>query len=201
MPIRPHEALKQDAVCMLIETFKPAAPYAFPLTLQIMGYSSVLDIANEGAYWRALNLSDGPILAQVVSTGTTDAPVLEAHLFSDDQSAADAARAKLRRMLSIDADKTLFYQFAQADSALWPLVESLRGLHNVLAESLFEALSLTIIEQQISLLAAQKGERWLVENYGQFVTHDGHRFYTFPQPAAIAQATPDELKPLKITNR
>jgi DNA-3-methyladenine glycosylase II len=188
---------------MLIDTFEPAAPYAFPLTLQVMGYSSVLDITHDSAYWRALNLPGGPRLAKVVSMGTTDAPQLEVYFLADSASPADmqGARVKLRRMLSIDKDNTPFYRFAQSDRALWPLIDSLRGLRNILAESLFEALALTIIEQQITLAAAQKGERWLVERCGQYVVHEGRRYYTFPQPAAIAEMTPDELKPLKITNR
>ena len=189
---------------ILIDTFRPAAPYAFPLTLQVMGYSSVLDIARDGEYWRALNLPSGPTIAQVVSKGTTDAPHLEAHLFADGESQAadiESARVKLGRMLSIDKDNSPFYRFAQSDSSLWPLIDPLRGLRNILAESLFEALALTIIEQQITLSAAQKGERWLVERCGQSVVYEGRCYYTFPPPAAIAIMTPDELKPLKITNR
>jgi DNA-3-methyladenine glycosylase II len=57
----------------------------------------------------------------------------------------------------------------------------------------------TIIEQQIALAAAQRGERWLVGWAGDCIEYKGEHFYTFPRRERLAAATVDDLTPLKIT--
>ena len=69
------------------------------------------------------------------------------------------------------------------------------------ADSMFEALVLTVIEQQIALKTAHRAERWLVEWAGNAITHEGETYYAFPTPEQIAAAEIADLIPLKITFR
>jgi DNA-3-methyladenine glycosylase II len=101
--------------------------------------------------------------------------------------------------LAIDTDLRSFYAMAQTDEALSRIVDALHGLHILRTSTVFEALTLTIMEQQISLSAAQKAERWLIETYGASVEYGGERHYAFPTPATIAALPAEALSPLKIT--
>jgi len=78
-------------------------------------------------------------------------------------------------------------------------VQVLYGLHSLQADSLFEALALTIIEQQIALRMAQTAERWLLVWGGESITYEGEVYYAFPHPEQIAAAAVADLTPLKIT--
>jgi DNA-3-methyladenine glycosylase II len=80
-----------------------------------------------------------------------------------------------------------------------PIVEALYGLHIFQTESLYEALTITVIEQQIALAAAQRGERWLIGWAGERIEYDGETFYTFPRAERLASASVENLIPLKIT--
>jgi DNA-3-methyladenine glycosylase II len=78
-------------------------------------------------------------------------------------------------------------------------VRPLIGLHWLRAQTAFEALMHTIIEQQIAWVAAQKAQRWLVEWGDNWLEADGLRGYAFPTASQIAMATVDQFTPLKIT--
>ena len=70
-------------------------------------------------------------------------------------------------MLNVEADLKPFYEQAQRDPVLAQTVEMLYGLHSLQADLLFEALALTMIEQQIALKMAQTAERWLLDWGGE----------------------------------
>ncbi|MEO0564858.1 MAG: hypothetical protein AAF125_22315, partial [Chloroflexota bacterium] len=139
-----------------------------------------------------------PVLMRVTQA-VVDAPVV--HTFVVGEASADAERVAAR-VLGADDDFSPFYTVARADDRLWSVVEPLYGLHHFGAETVFEALSQVIIEQQISLAAALKAQRALAEWGGGRVEYDGHTHYTFPHPERIAEADPMVLHSiLKITHR
>ncbi|MBZ0302319.1 MAG: hypothetical protein K8J31_21405 [Anaerolineae bacterium] len=183
-----------------IGTLKPIPPYNFDLSIHLSRYHSVLDHSREGIYWRALELDGAVALVRVISQGTIEAPVLAVERVAA-TGPVDEVRL-LRRvayLLGTDADMKPFYAHARQDPILWKLVEPLYGLKHVRAASLFEALMTTIIEQQIALNMAQRGERWLIQWAGKHIDYQDEIFYTFPLPEAIAAASVEDLLPLKIT--
>lgn len=183
-----------------IGILKPTPPYNFDLTLDLLSRYAhpTVDIVHEGAYWRALHSEDGLILCRVTSEGSPQTPQLRVDALTPPAHGTESILAKIERILSLKNDPTPFYAYAMQDAQLWEIVQPLVGLRWVTAETVFEALMTTIIEQQISWVAAQKAQRWLVEWAGHRITH--HRdYYAFPTPEQIAHATVDDLKPLKIT--
>lgn len=187
---------------MIIGHLSPTPPYNFAHSIAAVNYHAVLDVVRDGAYWRALRLDGGHVLVRVRDDGAPEHPRLAVEIMAaegspDPQTVLD----EVARMLGVHADIRPFYAAAQADPLLWRIVAPLYGLRHIRAASLFEALMTTIIEQQISLRQAQKGERWLMQWAGESIEYHGEHFYTFPRPQHIATATVDDLKPLKITNR
>lgn len=163
-------------------------------------FHPVMDITRDGDYWRALRVGEQVALVRVCSRGGVDAPLLEVHLAAGDADST-LLLSQLRHILSADEDLNPFYAYAGSDAALWETVAPLRGLRLIRSASVFEALIVTVIEQQIALLTAQRAERWLVEWAGNSVSYEGERYYAFPTPSQIAAAEVTDLIPLKITFR
>ncbi len=105
----------------------------------------------------------------------------------------------IQHVLGIGVNLSTFYEMAQTDKTLWQVVEPLVGLPLYCSENLYEALIFVIIEQHIAWINAQKSQRVLVEWGNNFIEYEGHKHYVTPPPHQLAQATIDDLRPLKIT--
>jgi 3-methyladenine DNA glycosylase/8-oxoguanine DNA glycosylase len=185
---------------MHIGTLHPIPPYNFALSTRLARLHSVLDVFRDGEYWRALEIGGVVALVRVVSRGTTEAPQLDVYRMNASGPVDDTLLlARMAHLLGAEADMRPFYDHARHDPVLWPLVEPLYGLKHVRSASLFEALMVAIIEQQIALNLAQRGERWLLAWAGGRIDYDSETFYTFPRPERIAAASVEDLLPLKIT--
>ncbi|MDX1990871.1 MAG: hypothetical protein SF029_00680 [bacterium] len=181
----------------------PKPPYDLALLLQVLTryLHPITDRVYQGAYWRALYIGDSLVLARVESTGTPDAPALDVYTTpaAVDRPVLEAA---LTRLLGLGDNFSAFFLAVQEeDATLWPLIEPLRGLRWPRTPTVFEALMVTIVEQQIAWTAAQKALRWLVEWGGNSIETDEQTFYAFPTPKQIAAATIETFVPLKITFR
>jgi DNA-3-methyladenine glycosylase II len=185
-----------------LERYTMRAPYRFRLTAAVAHYSSLLGRWHEGRFRRTFRARDGLALVELRDVGTADAPAVEASVLVQVGTVdVDVLREKVRAMLNVNLDLAAFTAFARQDAKLWPVVEPIAGLGLFATESVFEALVLTIIEQQISLTAAQRAERWLIGWGGDSIDYDGERYPVFPSAAKIAGATVDDLTPTKITFR
>lgn len=185
---------------MLIGMLYPAHSYDFRKTIAAARFHTVLDVIRDGECWRAVRIGENLALVRVAQK--SDPPALDVSLIhATGEVDPDLLLSKVSHMIGIDADMSPFYEQARKDATLWNIVEPLYGLNHVRAESLYEALVTTIIEQQIALSLAQRGERWLVQWGNNAIEYQGERFYVFPRPEQIAAANVDDLKPLKITTR
>ncbi|MBZ0278295.1 MAG: hypothetical protein K8I60_19260 [Anaerolineae bacterium] len=184
-----------------LASWTPEPPYRLDLLLDVLArfaYPS-LDHVQDGAYWRVVRGGAGRVLLRVSAAGTPDAPRLDVHqMASEGVVDVDAALAELGRILPL-ANHTPFYDRARNNPALWNVVNPLVGLPEWRTATIFEALAQAIIEQQISWVSAQRAQQWLVQWAGDSVTFDGRRYYAFPTPERLTQATLADLTPLKIT--
>ncbi|NWF70655.1 MAG: DNA-3-methyladenine glycosylase 2 family protein [Chloroflexi bacterium] len=188
-----------------LTTLTPVPPYDLPLTLNLLArYHIAVDMARaeQREYWRTLRSGAGLALLRVVAAGTPQQPLCAVYLAAA-RGEIDTAQlsARVQHMLTVSNDWRPFYEMARGDDQLWRIIAPMVGARFILSESAFEALATTILEQQISLRAAHKALRWLVEWAGDFLEYDGARFYAFPTPAQVAAATVEDLLPLKITFR
>lgn len=183
----------------MIRDFEPIAPYDFKRTAACSRLYATTHAITETGLHRVFRVGDALALVRVTGTGGA-APRLRAEcIAAQGRVDEDILAREVRRWLAVDVALTDFYQAAQGDAVLRRIVERLHGLHLLRTPSMFEALVVTMIEQQIALSAAQKAERWLVETYGESITHDGGRYHAFPTAAVLAQLDEAALTPLKIT--
>lgn len=186
----------------IIGTLTPRPPYNFSLVLEVLARYAhpFTDRVHAGAYWRVLRLGDDPAgrLALIRVDGVEGLLHVAALAEQRDHPAVLAA---LHHVFGLDDDFSAFYTYAQSDADLWAVVAPLLGLRWPRTASVFEALMITIVEQQIAWTAAQKALRWLVEWGGDGLHYEGRMYYAFPTAQQIAAATVETLTPLKITFR
>ena len=155
----------------VVITLLPTPPYSFDLTAAYATffrgrYGS--DTFEGGILQRLLDLGDRLCLASVRSSDTIDLPSLKVELTSTalDDAAIAKAQGQIAWILGVDQDLTPFYRLAQSDPTLAPLVQSLKGLHIPHTASVYEALVLAILGQQISSHVARVLHNLLIETYG-----------------------------------
>lgn len=101
----------------------------------------------------------------------------------------------------LDRDLAAFYEVANQDDLLSPLVEELYGLRVVGVPDLFEALSWAILGQQVNLSFAYTMKKRLIEQYGRHKIFEGKELWLFPSPARIKEVSLEDLLALSISRR
>jgi len=190
----------------LIASIKPVPPFNFELTA---GYHTYFqsrygtDTMEDSVYRRLLDLDDKLVLASVRSIGTLDAPELALELQGPELSPDDVESAtdRVSWLLGADQDLAPFYELGRADQAMAGLVEQFYGLHLPHTASVFEALVLAVLGQQISTNVARIIRTLLIETFGPSAEFDGETYYAFPRPASIWASSPAELHTMKLTQR
>ena len=190
----------------LTASIKPVPPFNFELTA---GYHTYFqsrygtDTMEDSVYRRLLDLDDKLVLASVRSIGTLDAPELALELQGPELSPDDVESAtdRVSWLLGADQDLAPFYELGRADQAMAGLVEQFYGLHLPHTASVFEALVLAVLGQQISTSVARIIRTLLIETFGPSAEFDGETYYAFPRPASIWASSPAELHTMKLTQR
>jgi len=190
----------------VVITLLPTPPYSFDLTAAYATffrgrYGS--DTFEGDTFQRLLDLGDRLCLASVRSSGTIDLPCLKVELTGTalDDAAIAKAQGQIAWILGIDQDLTPFYQLAQNDPTLSPLVQALRGLHIPHTASVYEALVLAILGQQISSHVARVLRTLLIEKYGPALEVSDVIYYSFPRPNDLIAAGVDRLHALGFSAR
>lgn len=187
---------------------KPRAPFDFAATARFMRFSEaeIVDTFNDRRYRRAFHFNEHLRLLTVESRGTIARPSLAISLDDHNRETkarvepdAAAATALVRRMFSADDDLGKFRARIKDDLLLQPIEAAHRGLHIARWPSLFEALTVSILSQQISTIVAMTLKRRLVEKFGARLTVNAESFYAFPCSETLAGKTVDELRALGIS--
>ena len=190
----------------LTVSIKPVPPFNFELTA---GYHTYFqnrygtDTMEDGVYRRLIDLDDKLVLASVRSIGTLEAPELALELRGSELSPDDVESAtdRVSWLLGVDQGLAPFYELGRADQAMAGLVEQFYGLHLPHTASVFEALVLAVLGQQISTNVARIIRTLLIETFGPSAEFDGETYYAFPRPASIWASSPAELHTMKLTQR
>jgi DNA-3-methyladenine glycosylase II len=161
----------------------------------------LLDYFEEGEYRRVANMSGQLVLYGVREEIRRGKPTLRVRILAGaaDDAFRRAVVTQVERQFSTDLDLTPFYEQAEADPVLSRLCLYFRGMRIPQAPTVFETLISAILEQQVNLSFAHQVKKALIETYGGHLDFEGRRYNAFPEPAALALATPSELRRLKIS--
>lgn len=172
---------------------QPEFSYQFGLLLEIIKRFAypARQLVYQDQLWR---VTQGQLVAySQVENGIAIHPMISGNIASITSAS--------RNILGLHHDLSEFYRFVQSDTKLTLVIRPLVGLPIFCTETVFEALITLIIEQHISWKNALHAQRTLMEIFDTRHTYEEVVVYDFPSPEQLAQATPDQLKPLKITNR
>jgi DNA-3-methyladenine glycosylase II len=190
---------------------KPREPFSFARTLRFIlsppellsgrRFPPLLDYFEDGEYRRVADVRGQLALYAVRQGLERGKPVLQIRILAGaaDHAIGRAVSAQVARQFSTGLDLTHFYEQVHADPVLSRLAQHFRGMRIPQAPTVFETLISAILEQQVNLSFAHQVKQALIETYGGHLDFQTRRYNAFPEPAALAIATPSELRRLKIS--
>ena len=187
-------------------TIKPKAPFDFDLTAGYHPYFQGRygsDSLTDGVYRRLLDLEGNLVLASVTNAGTVDAPELAVELQSDrlDPENIKAATRQVAWLLGVGQDLAPFYAIGDQDPAMSAIIQRYHGLHLPHTASVYEALVLAILGQQIATNVARIIRTLLIETHGPQQKFDADTYYAFPRPESLAALSVEQLRAMRLSWR
>lgn len=183
------------------------SPHDFFLTLDVEDYFEKEYEAEEifrGGFARPLTLSGRDILAVIRWNENPEDPVFHVD-FPDQTLSADEeeeAGDAIRRTLGTDLDTGAFYDAVAEDDVLGPIVETHYGFKRLSRANFFEDAMRSIIRTRISHGPTQKRMvRDVRKTWGQAFEWRDRTYYSYPRPAVLATAEPQELREYGISKR
>lgn len=177
-------------------TIRVRLPYRAPIEFeQLLGHLVATAVPGverwaDGAYWRSLRLPNG---FGVIGLRPAPGHVLGEFRLTDlrDQQ---AATARTRRLLDLDADPVAVDQHLSADPRLAPIIASAPGRRIPRTVDGVEFALRAVLGQQVSTASARGSTAKLVARYGeQLPRPDAGLTHLFPAAAALAEADPTSL--------
>lgn len=190
---------------------RPRPPFDFARTLRFILsppapangrlFAPLVDYMEDGEYRRVVSINGQPVLYGVSEDQLRGSKTLHIRILAglNGKSIRQAVRCLVARQFATDLDLRPFYRLAKKDHVLGKLVASFRGLRIPQAPSVYECVVSAILEQQVNLTFAHKVKKALIETYGGAVNLKSRRYNAFPEPQALAAATPDDLRKLQIS--
>jgi DNA-3-methyladenine glycosylase II len=105
------------------------------------------------------------------------------------------------RIFSTADDLAPFYHAMEPDAVMADLILRLHGLRAPATPTVFEALTDSIIEQQISLKAARSIENRLIRSVGKQLQLDGETWYAYPEAEVLAETSDSTFRSCGLTVR
>jgi DNA-3-methyladenine glycosylase II len=183
---------------------EPVPPFDFDLSASIFSSGDPQIRSFEEGAFRQVIWADGHlVLVTVTSDGTVDRPKVKVRIQPGTIPAGvlkNVGKA-VTSLFNLDLDLSLFMKAVRDDPVMSALASRLRGLKSPRTATVFEALVDSIIEQQISLAAAHSIEKRVVRTFGNTLEIEGEKYYAFPTPGALAEASAEELRACGLSGK
>jgi DNA-3-methyladenine glycosylase II len=148
--------------------------------------------------YKLLETDDNKVLVEI---GEKNENELRVRCVNGALGSPEQVKDYIEDWLDLNRDIIPFYELAEKDEILRPLMEEYDGLRIIGIPDLFEALCWAVIGQQVNLPFAYTVKKRLVESYGASKEWNDECYWLFPQPKVIAKLTVDDLKELQLTGR
>jgi DNA-3-methyladenine glycosylase II len=190
---------------------QPQQPFDFLRTLKFIlsppallngrVFEPLMDHFEEGEYRRAIRIDGQPVLYGVSEAGYSGAPTLKVRVLQSPGARNIHHRVQqvAAQQFAAELDLSPFYEVSRKDNVLTKLVDRFRGMRIPQAPSVYECVVCAILEQQVNLTFAHQVKKALVEAHGDIVEFKGRRYHAFPEPRALAAATPADMRKLQIS--
>ncbi|UCH63717.1 MAG: DNA-3-methyladenine glycosylase 2 family protein [Fidelibacterota bacterium] len=153
----------------------------------------------DGLLYRAARIAGSPVIIRVGSLADDGLEFLISPAEDTPLPPKATVTAALRRKFSLDLDLPAFYRFVKRLPPLARLPARQAGLRPILKDTLLEALSLAIIDQQVNVAFAARLKHRLLNAYGRLYRVDGNELWLFPLAEELASLEPDALHPMQFS--
>ena len=186
----------------------PLPPFDFRLTVRKPAGWSLFtsgEVYEDETLWTGIRSGERPLGLKIKSSGTLERPRVLVAVYSG-RAVSKAESERIRETLSVclgaEQDLTGFYGFAKRDTILKHVVESLYGMHDTQAASLFNSVILAICLQMARLKRSNQMMEAIDREYGEAIEFDGKRVLLQPTAAQVAKLDPvDMAKACKLGYR
>ena len=190
----------------------PRPPFNFEATVHkpswfpapVEDYQPLSPAGGPARFWQTLLWEGQPLGVRLMEAGSADDPAIELTVFGQSPLAGETSAAlvnEVRWRFDLDADLTEFERLCGADPLLAPVLERRRGMRIKTGGSLYEMLVIYVVLQNATVRRSVQMMTALLERYGTPLTFDGRRLYSFWPPEALAAASEEELRDLKVGYR
>ncbi|MGQ9695817.1 MAG: DNA-3-methyladenine glycosylase family protein [Thermodesulfobacteriota bacterium] len=181
----------------------PLPPFSLNFTVWILRRRphNYWDLWDGKIYRRVFFLRGQPLEVSVLQEGSIDNPKLKVFVTGRkiNSPILVSLKSSLQQILGLEVDLTKFYEMAQNDPFLRPLVIKFWGFKPTRYPSVFEALVNAITCQQFTLDAGINLLGKLVEKWGAAL--DEHRAHSFPLAYDLASLAIADLRPLGFSQQ
>jgi 3-methyladenine DNA glycosylase/8-oxoguanine DNA glycosylase len=183
----------------------PTAPFNFDATLHKPDHFTSADDAWEpGTRWQTMLWQGVPLGLKFENAGGVDAPLVRLSVWSAEPLSGaflDGLLAEIDYRYDFALDLADFNARFASHPRLGPVIERWRGMRPLNCNSLYEYLMVAIVLQNATVRRSVQMMQALNESYGTPVAYDGRELYVMWAPEAIAGATEEELRALKVGYR
>jgi DNA-3-methyladenine glycosylase II len=178
---------------------RPASPFDFEQSLDfIQRFPPMLGEQTLASrkLAKTISIHTQPVLFELQSDGSIDAPQLQYQLYSTTPIEAETQRLvedRMRFFLSLDDPLDDFYALARADQPFWAVVQGMYGLHQVKFLTPFEIAVWAVLTQRLPMAIARNLKQALKAAYGSCMEINGVVHTAFPEAAQLITVSPEEL--------
>ncbi len=175
-------------------SIRPKLPYDFELSSALFARlgRGTHTAFQGGRLYKCYEENGSPFLLEVAGSGD----LLAARLWGRGNATPPGATAAW--ITSSELDLAPFYEMA--DVTMAQIIKRLYGLKPPRTRTIFEALIIAFIEQQIGLRVAHALQDRLVRRYGIRISYEGMTFYTFPSPETLAALEPQDIREVGLSS-
>ena len=160
-------------------------------------------IYEKGIYRRAFRLKNDILVpVEIELNDDVDSPNLKATFHSAiTNKEREKTIAKIKWVFETEYDLKPFYEFMNSDPILRRVRNNNYGLRPSYYSTVYEAIIVAIVQQQISLKVASHMVSLIVRRYGDCIRVGNKEFWEFPSPKELAKATVKGLRECKLSER
>jgi 3-methyladenine DNA glycosylase/8-oxoguanine DNA glycosylase len=152
------------------------------------------EVYKDETLWTGIRFGARPVGLKIQSTGTVHSPRVLVDVYAGREiSMRDKERLRGTLVACLGAEQDLmgFYDFAMKDEILKHVVESLYGMHDTQAASLFNSVILSICLQMARLKRSFEMMEAIDRKYGETIKFDGRQIVLQPTAGRIAKLDPE----------
>jgi len=187
-------------------TIEPKPPYDIKTHFEHYSLGNLQPlpaIYEKGIYRRAFRLKNDILVPfEIELNDDVDSPKLKVTFYSAiTNKEREQAIAKIKWVLDTEYDLKPCYEYMNSDPILRTVRNNNYGLRPSYYSTVYEAIIVAIVQQQISLKIASHMVSLIVRRYGDCIRVGNKEFWEFPSPKELEKASVKGLRDCKLSER